>query len=163
MDSVIATEDAVRGQHTFRVGQLLDPPHHFCRLIAPLTPYKRGHVAPRSVFGLERTVVFVDHKFDQAIHECAVAGAIGGVIELWREGEMQVAEGRVPRHARQKAVFRQQGLQAVRTSGNPSRRKTDVLTDDRRSLRSYLSDNPKEAFAYAPVDLDRLGVTGEIQ
>ena len=88
------------------------------------------------MLGLKRTVIFVDHKIDQVVHECGVTTEIGGVVQFWRKGEMQIAKGCVPCHARQKAVPGQECLQVVCACGNPGCRKADVFIDDRRSLRS---------------------------
>ena len=52
----------------------------------------------------------------------------------------------------------QQRLQIVGSFGDPCRRKADVLIEDRGSFRPQLADDPEQAFAYPPVNLDRLGV-----
>ncbi len=67
------------------------------------------------------------------------------------------------RDARQEAVLAEQRLQVAGAFGNPLRRHTDVLDDQRRARRPHPPDQPVQPLAHPPGELDLLGLAGELE
>ena len=60
-------------------------------MFAPF-PFDKGrHIAAGAMFSFERTVVRVDHQRAYIVHEARVALDLGGIREILREDEVQIA------------------------------------------------------------------------
>ena len=79
VDAGIPVEHDAGVEHAVRIRELLDPPHHRRRLLAPLAFHVRRHVQPGAVLGLQRAVVLADDQLDQLLHELVVALEVGGL------------------------------------------------------------------------------------
>ena len=161
MGAGVAVEDDAGGEDAVGVGQLLDPPHQLGRLRPPLALHIRGHVDPGPVLGLERAVVLVDDQLDQAAHEGLVALEVLRLGEVRGQHEVEVAGRGVAGEAGQEAVLAEQRLQVAGALGDPLRRHADVLDDQRRARQPQPADQPVQALADPPGELDLLRLAGE--
>ena len=59
-------------------------------------------------------------------------------------------------------MLAEQRLEVAGALGDPRRRHADVFDDQRRARNAQLADEAVKALADPPVDLDRLGITGEV-
>ena len=105
MDRAVPAEQHVGREHAVGVGEPLDPPHELGRLWSPFALDVGRHVAAGPVLGLQGAVVLVDDQRDQPRHEALVAVSIGGLRELRREQEVEVAGRGMARDARQELVL----------------------------------------------------------
>ena len=162
VDAGVAVEDDARGEHAVGVGELLHPPHQLGRLLPPLALYIRGHVDPGPVLGLERAVVLADDQLDQLRHEGLVALEVLLLGEVRGEHEVEVPGRGVAGDAGQEAVLAEQRLQVAGALGDPLRRHADVLDDQRRAGQAQPADQPVQALAHPPGELDLLRLAGEL-
>ena len=149
-------------EHAVGVGELLHPPHQLGRLLPPLALDVRGHVDPGAVLGLQRAVVLVDDQLDQAAHEGLVALEVLLLGEVRGQHEVEVAGRGVAGDAGQEAVLAEQRLQVAGALGDPLRRHADVLDDQRRARQAQPADQPVQALAHPPGELDLLRLAGEV-
>ena len=163
VDPGIAIQDDAGVQDAVRVGELLDPPHHRRRLLAPLARDVRGHVHAGAVLGLQGAVVLADDQLDELLHELVVALEVLGLREVGRQLEVQVAGRRVSGDADQEAVLAEQRLQVARALGDALGTNADVLDDQRAAERAQPPDQPEQALAHAPRALDLVRVARELE
>ncbi len=69
---------------------------------------------------------------------------------------MEVPGGGVAGDAGQEAVLAEQRLQVAGALGDPLRRHADVLDDQRRAGQAQAADQPVQALAHPPGELDLL-------
>ena len=86
----IVIENNARIQQTFRVEQVFDGFHHLIGCISPFVAYKRSHVSARTVFCLQRAVVFVRNQCLDIIHQVFVAFHFGFAAKRLIEDEVVV-------------------------------------------------------------------------
>ncbi|KFB71837.1 MAG: hypothetical protein AW09_003017 [Candidatus Accumulibacter phosphatis] len=92
----VVVDDHAGIQQVGGVEERLDPAHQVGGLPAPFHLDKRSHVAARPVLGLERTVVLVDDKFADVVHEAGVTLHLRRIREILGKHEMQIAFERMP-------------------------------------------------------------------
>ena len=134
------------------VKETLDVSHNLKRLVSPLVPHKRGHIAPRAVLGLERAVILVDHQFDNLLHQVAVARHLLWGVETLGDDEVVVALEGVAVDARVVVAVVDEHLrevfgglwQVVDVEG-------DILDDDGGSQGSRAAHLREDAAAYGPI------------
>jgi hypothetical protein len=146
----------VRPQYAVRVGELLDPPHHIRRLLTPFPGDKGRHIDAGSVFGFQRTIVFIDHQIDKFLHEGRIAFPILFLIEPREQHEMQISVHGMAGHAGHVSMLYEQRCQVMRGLRKHRRRKAHIFYDQHRALRAQLSHQAQKSFAHMPGQLDRL-------
>ena len=154
MEFCIAGQDHVRSQNAFRVGELLDPPHHGGGLCAPFQLEERRHIETGAVLGLQRAVVLADDEIDEFFHEGRVPLVVLWIAEVRDQREVKVSVGCVAGNSGDEAVLAEQFLEVLGPLGQALWRKAHVLGYERRALGTQFSDQSEQSFAYAPRQLD---------
>ena len=158
----VAVEDDPGTEHATRVGERLDSPHQLGRRGPPLALDEGSHVHAGPVLGLERAVIGVDDHRHQLLHERLVALDVGRHREVRGQHEVQVPRRRVAGDPAEEAVLGEQLADVARGIRDPRRRDADVLDDERGARRSQPADQPVQALADPPEELDHLRVAGEV-
>ena len=139
-------------EQTLRVEQPLDAPHQIGGLLAPFHLDEGRHIAPGTVFGLERSVVAADDDLGDLLHEIGVAADRLIVGEALRKDEMQVSvECMTEDNGLGIAVPDQGGLQIGGRRSEALDRHRDIFNDDRRADRPYRTYRGEQPFADFPV------------
>src|SRR4029077_12339134 len=150
----VAGQDHVRSQNAFRVGELLDPPHHAGGLRTPFRLDERSHVETGTVLGLERAVVLADDEIDEFCHEGGVPLFAQWVAKVGDQREVKISVGCVAGNSGDKTVLAEQFLEVLGSLRQAFRRKANVLGYESRALRTVFADESKQSFAYVPRQLD---------
>src|SRR6266567_8498133 len=155
----VVVQDDPRIEEALRVEQTLDAPHQFGRLTAPLHFDEGGHVAPRTVLGLERSVIASDYDLCDLVHQLGIPADRVGVGEPLSKYEMKISIERVAEDdGFGVAVLAESGLQIGGGGGEVLDRHRDVLDDHRGADRTYSADGWKQPLANFPVFFDQIRI-----
>src|SRR4029077_7044903 len=158
----VAIQYHVRPQNAFRVGELLDPPHHAGGLRTPLRLDEWRHVETGTVLGLERAVVLADDEIDEFFHESRVPLSALWIAKVGDQREVKISVGCVAGDSGDETVLAEQFLEVLGSLREAFRRKAHVLGYERRALWTVFADESKESLAYVPRQLDSLRHASEL-
>ena len=148
----VFVEDNARVHDIVWVEELLHFAHEFVGIIAPFATYKRCHVAPRTVLGLERTVVFVHHQIHDSTHHSVVLLNSLGCVETLVENKMVVAFECVTVDNRLGVVvLAEELLQVERSLSQVLDREGNILDEASSSHFARSAHSREDTAAHSPI------------
>ena len=151
MDLRIFAEHHVRVENAVGIEQALELPHQLIGIAAPLQFDERSHVAPGTVFGLQRTPELHRDQLRDVVHERLITCDLFRVIEALGEDEVQIAFQCVSEQDRFVVVmFVEQLNQPVHANGQLFHREGHILDDHRGTGFAHRADGGEGVFADRP-------------
>ncbi len=133
------------------IGQALQLAHDLVGVAAPFGFNKWSHVASRTVFGLQRSIVTVHHDFDHVVDEARVLIDRGLIVETLGDHKVQVAVFSVAEDdGIGIAVLTKQAVEIVCRMGQAFDRKRDVFDNHGRTALAHRADGRKHSCADLP-------------
>src|SRR6202166_783870 len=149
-------------EQALRVEQPFDAPHQIGGLLAPFHLDEGRHIAPGSVFGLERSVIAPDNDLGDLLHQSGVTADRLIVGETLRKDEVQISVERMTEdNGLGIAVPDESSLQVGGRWSKAFDRNGDIFNDNRRADGPYRAYGGKQTLADFPVFLDQIRIRTE--